>query len=70
MSSEENPADRSGDVDRKPLKQELKEITGGRTCPSCKEHVDIEEEEILSVNGHVVHRECFFEDVTEEVDES
>jgi len=77
MSSEENPADRSGDVDREPLKEELREISGGRTCPGCGEHVDIEEDEIIHFsynldgehNSQVVHKKCFFEDTKQEVEE-
>jgi hypothetical protein len=41
-----------------------------RTCQSCEQQVDIEEEEILSVNGQVVHKQCFFEDMEEEVDQT
>jgi hypothetical protein len=33
------------------------------TCPSCEQQVNIEEEDILSINGQVVHKQCFFEDV-------
>jgi len=41
-----------------------------RTCQSCEQQVDIEEEEILSVNGQVVHKQCFFEDMEKEVEQS
>jgi len=65
----DNPADRSGDVDREPLKEKLEEITSTNpeyTCISCEEVIE-EDEEMLSVNGQTVHEECFIKDMDEEV---
>jgi len=63
--SEDNPADRSGDVDREPLKEKLDAITSGHVCPSCGKVVIIEEDNYLSVNGQTVHEQCFFKDMQE-----
>lgn len=65
---EDNPADRSGDVDREPLKKKLDAITSGHVCPSCDEVVILEEDDYISLNGQTVHEECFFEDM-EEIEE-
>ena len=63
--SEDNPTDRSGDVNREPLKKKLEAITSGHVCPSCGKAVIIEEDDYLSVNGQTVHEKCFFEDMEE-----
>jgi|GEM_PF-6701152 len=63
--TEDNPADRSGDVNREPLKEKLDAITSGHVCPSCGEAVIIEEDDYISVNGQTVHEQCFFKDMKE-----
>jgi len=52
-------------------------MSSEETCPGCGEHVDVEEVEIIKFsynldgehNSQVVHKECFFEDTKQEVEE-